>query len=113
MRLRTWRPEITFFPTSFQLFLRQRMPISISGRQKTGHLRYHQELSTGLSGKLESGDIVTVIVADYQGKGETAIPPELQYVEVISVTASSGTMPTPVKWWMKRTALHRDTAGDH
>ena len=30
------------------------------------------------------------IVADYQGKGETAIPPELQYVEVISVTASSG-----------------------
>lgn len=46
--------------------------------------------ATGLSGKLESGDIVTVIVADYQGKGETAIPPELQYVEVISVTASSG-----------------------
>ena len=42
------------------------------------------------TGKLESGDIVTVIVADYQGKGETAIPPELQYVEVISVTASSG-----------------------
>ena len=29
-------------------------------------------------------------MADYQGKGETAIPPELQYVEVISVTASSG-----------------------
>lgn len=49
-----------------------------------------KSFSTGLSGKLESGDIVTVIVADYQGKGETAIPPELQYVEVISVTASSG-----------------------
>ena len=49
-----------------------------------------KSLATGLSGKLESGDIVTVIVADYQGKGETAIPPELQYVEVISVTASSG-----------------------
>lgn len=49
-----------------------------------------KSFATGLSGKLESGDIVTIIVADYQGKGETAIPPELQYVEVISVTASSG-----------------------
>lgn len=49
-----------------------------------------KSFATGLSGKLESGDIVTVIVADYQGKSETAIPPELQYVEVISVTASSG-----------------------
>lgn len=49
-----------------------------------------KSFATGLSGKLGSGDIVTVIVADYQGKGETAIPPELQYVEVISVTASSG-----------------------
>lgn len=49
-----------------------------------------KSFAVGLSGKLESGDIVTVIVADYQGKGETAIPPELQYVEVISVTASSG-----------------------
>lgn len=49
-----------------------------------------KSFATGLSGKLESGDIVTVIVADYQCKGETAIPPELQYVEVISVTASSG-----------------------
>ena len=29
-------------------------------------------------------------MADYQGLGETVIPPELQYVEVISVTASSG-----------------------
>ena len=49
-----------------------------------------KSFATGLSGKLQSGDIVSVIVADYQGKGETAIPPELQYVEVISVTASSG-----------------------
>lgn len=49
-----------------------------------------KSFAVGLSGKLKSGDIVTVIVADYQGKGETAIPPELQYVEVISVTASSG-----------------------
>lgn len=49
-----------------------------------------KSFATGLSGKLQSGDIVSVIVADYQGKGETVIPPELQYVEVISVTASTG-----------------------
>lgn len=49
-----------------------------------------KSFATGLSGKLESGDIVSVLVADYQGMGETVIPPELQYVEVISVTASSG-----------------------
>ena len=29
-------------------------------------------------------------MADYKGMGETVIPPGLQYVEVISVTASSG-----------------------
>ena len=49
-----------------------------------------KSFATGLSGKLESGDIVSVLVSDYQGMGETVIPPELQYVEVISVTASSG-----------------------
>ena len=49
-----------------------------------------KSFATGLSGKLESGDIVSVLVADYKGMGETVIPPELQYVEVISVTASSG-----------------------
>ena len=43
-----------------------------------------KSFATGLSGKL------SVRVADYQGMGETVIPPELQYVEVISVTASSG-----------------------
>jgi pilus assembly protein CpaB len=46
--------------------------------------------ATGLSGKLQSGDIVSVIAADYKKQGLTVIPPELKYVEVISVTASSG-----------------------
>jgi len=46
--------------------------------------------ANGLSGKLQSGDIVKVIAADYKKQGVTVIPPELQYVEVISVTASSG-----------------------
>ncbi len=49
-----------------------------------------KSFASGLSGKLESGDIVSVIAADYKGLGETVIPDELQYVEVISVTADSG-----------------------
>ncbi|MDD3778459.1 MAG: Flp pilus assembly protein CpaB [Synergistaceae bacterium] len=49
-----------------------------------------KSFATGLSGKLQSGDIVSVIVADYRESGETVIPPELQYVEIISVTASTG-----------------------
>lgn len=44
----------------------------------------------GLSGKLQSGDVVSVIAPDYKKQGTTVIPPELKYVEVISVTASSG-----------------------
>ena len=44
----------------------------------------------GLSGKLKSGDIVSVISPDYLGSGETVIPAELKYVEVIAVTAKSG-----------------------
>ena len=46
--------------------------------------------SEGLSGKLKSGDIVSVIAPDYLGSGETIIPVELKYVEVIAVTAKSG-----------------------
>ena len=49
-----------------------------------------KSFANGLSGKLQSGDIVNVIAADYRKLGETVIPLELQYVEVISVTASSG-----------------------
>lgn len=46
--------------------------------------------ANGLSGKLRSGDIVSVIAPDYKKQGQTVIPPELQYVEVIAVTANSG-----------------------
>jgi pilus assembly protein CpaB len=49
-----------------------------------------KSFANGLSGKLESGDIVSVIAPDYKKQGATMIPPELRYVEVISVTASSG-----------------------
>ena len=47
-------------------------------------------LATGLSGKLMPGDIVSVIAPDYRKMGVTVIPAELQYVEVIAVTANTG-----------------------
>ena len=46
--------------------------------------------SGGLSGKLQSGDIVSVIAPNFRDQGLTVIPPKLKYVEVISVTAPSG-----------------------
>lgn len=49
-----------------------------------------KSFANGLSGKLQSGDIVSVIAPDYKKQGATVIPPELKYVEVISVTASNG-----------------------
>lgn len=49
-----------------------------------------KSFATGLSGKLQSGDIVSVVTPDFKKQGQTVIPPELKYVEVISVTASSG-----------------------
>ncbi len=44
----------------------------------------------GLSGKLISGDIVSIIAVDYKEQGETVVPEELQYVEVIAVTDKKG-----------------------
>lgn len=49
-----------------------------------------KSFAAGLSGKLQSGDIVSVIAPDYQMQGVTVIPPELQYVEVIAVTSDNG-----------------------
>lgn len=49
-----------------------------------------KSFAQGLSGKLISGDIVSVIAPDYKKRGSTVNPPELTYVEVIGVTASTG-----------------------
>ncbi len=49
-----------------------------------------KKFSEGVSGKLKSGDVVTVMAADFQKTGVTVIPTELKYVEVIAVTAKSG-----------------------
>ncbi len=44
----------------------------------------------GLSGKLISGDVVSIIAVDYKEQDKTLVPEELQYVEVIAVTDSKG-----------------------
>ena len=49
-----------------------------------------RSFALGLSGKLKSGDIVSILAPDYNGSGKAEVPAELQYVEVIGVTASSG-----------------------
>ena len=49
-----------------------------------------KSFAAGLSGKLEAGDIVTLIAADYGDRRETAMYPELQYMYVLAVTAGSG-----------------------
>ena len=48
-----------------------------------------ESFAQGLSGKLETGDIVSVIVYNAK-KGETYTPPELNYLKVVTSTTSKG-----------------------
>ena len=45
--------------------------------------------AAGLSGKLQNGDIISVIVTD-KDAGKTSIPAELKYVKVITTTTAGG-----------------------
>lgn len=49
-----------------------------------------KSFAAGLSGKLEKGDIVSLIASDVGEQRKTLIPTELQYMEIIATTASSG-----------------------
>lgn len=49
-----------------------------------------KSFAAGLSGKLEQDDIVSLYVSDYGESKETLTPPELQYVQVLAVTAPTG-----------------------
>ena len=49
-----------------------------------------KSFASGLSGKLERGDIVSLIASDVGEARKTLIPDELQYVEIIATTDSSG-----------------------
>lgn len=50
-----------------------------------------KSFAAGLSGKLERGDIVSLIASDVGTLRETLIPAELQYVEIIATTLGDGT----------------------
>lgn len=50
-----------------------------------------KSFAAGLSGKLEQGDIVTLIAGNMGQMRETYIPPELQYIQIIATTIKDGT----------------------
>jgi len=49
-----------------------------------------KSFAAGLSGKLEAGDIVSIIASDVGDFRATVAPPELRYVQVIAVTDGKG-----------------------
>jgi pilus assembly protein CpaB len=49
-----------------------------------------KSFAAGLSGKLEAGDIVSIIASDAGDFRATIAPPELRYVQVLAVTDSKG-----------------------
>jgi len=49
-----------------------------------------KSFAAGLSGKLEPGDIVSIMVSEYGELKETISPEHLQYVQVLAVTAGTG-----------------------
>lgn len=49
-----------------------------------------KNFASGLSGKLQSGDVISIIASNYGENKETITPPELQYIRVLSVTNSKG-----------------------
>lgn len=49
-----------------------------------------KSFAAGLSGKLEPGDIISIMVSEYGELKETISPKELQYVPVLAVTAGTG-----------------------
>ena len=51
----------------------------------------------GLSGKLQSGDILSLIVTNYGNGKQTITPPELKYVKLLAATNAQGNDTTQVK----------------
>ena len=77
-------PQISDTPSSENAYL-----YGLTGEKRAISITI-PSFAGGLSGKLISGDIVSVIAVDYKEKGETVVPDELQYVEVIAVTDKKG-----------------------
>ncbi|OCN01016.1 hypothetical protein A7X67_01540 [Clostridium sp. W14A] len=49
-----------------------------------------KSFAAGLSGKLQSGDIVSLIVSNYGAGKQTLAPPELKYVKLLAATNAQG-----------------------
>ena len=49
-----------------------------------------KSFAAGLSGKLEAGDIVSIIASDFGDFRQTVSPPELRYVKILAVTDNKG-----------------------
>lgn len=49
-----------------------------------------KSFAAGLSGKLQSGDIVSLIVSNYGTAKQTVAPPELKYVSLLAATNAQG-----------------------
>lgn len=56
-----------------------------------------KSFAAGLSGKLQSGDIVSLIVSDYGDSKQTIAPDELKYVKLLAATTAKGTDTDPSK----------------
>lgn len=50
-----------------------------------------KSFAAGLSGKLQSGDVVSLIVNNYGDSKQTVAPPELRYVKLLAATTAKGT----------------------
>lgn len=64
--------------------------ISLNGENRAISVTI-KSFASGLSGKLEQGDIITLIAGSMGQMRETYIPPELQYVRIIATTVKDGT----------------------
>ena len=62
---------------------------SLNGKKQATSVTI-KDFSDGLSGKLETGDVIAFTVVDYGDMKETVNPPELQYVKLLAATTSTG-----------------------
>ena len=62
---------------------------SLNGKKQATSVTI-KDFSDGLSGKLETGDVIAFTVVDYGDMKETVNPPELQYVKLLAATTNTG-----------------------
>lgn len=68
-----------------------------------------KSFAAGLSGKLQSGDVVSLVVSDYGESKQTTAPPELRYVKLLAATTAKGTDTDQTKQDTKETDVNKDS----